>query len=112
MRRWKIMTKMMIGMVMMTAAAAIDPIGNVNCETPGKKPMAAGAVRAAFVDVSEMANRNSFQQNMNTRIEVVAMPGAASGAITLVKICRCDAPSTLAAFSRSQGISRKNADSV
>ena len=69
-------------------------------------------MRAEFVDVSEMASRNSFQQNMKTRIAVVAMPGRASGAITFRKICRCEAPSTFAAFSRSQGISRKNADSV
>src|ERR1700745_3074860 len=112
MRRWKIMTKMTIGIVMMTAAAAIDPIGKVNWDTPVKKPIAAGAVRAEFVDVSEMASRNSFQQNMHTRMAGGAVPGGASGAITFRKICRCDAPSTFAAFSRSQGISRKNADSV
>src|ERR1700743_1626880 len=112
MRRWKIMTKMTIGIVMITAAAAIDPIGNVNWDTPVKKPIAAGGVRAEFVDVSEMASSNSFQQNMNTRIAVVAIPGRASGAITCRKISRCEAPSIFAAFSRSQGISRKNADSV
>jgi hypothetical protein len=30
MRRWKNSTKMMIGMVMMTAAAEMDPVGAVN----------------------------------------------------------------------------------
>jgi hypothetical protein len=62
--------------------------------------------------VSEIANTKSFQQKMNTRIAVVTMPGAASGAITRRKACMGVAPSTLAAFSRSQGISRKNADRV
>ena len=74
--------------------------------------MAAGTVRARVVDVSEMANRKSFQQKMNTRIAVVNMPGAASGAITLVNAWNGVAPSILAAFSSSHGISRKNADSV
>src|SRR5436190_23465485 len=102
----------MIGIVMMTAAAEIDPVGAVNCELPVKKPMAAGTVRARVVDVSEMANRKSFQQKMKTRMAVVNMPGAARGAITLVNAWNGVAPSTLAAFSNSQGISRKNADSV
>src|ERR1700694_2612004 len=112
MRRWKNSTKMMIGMVMMTAAAAIDPVGAVNCELPVKKPMAAGTVRARVVDVSEMAKRKSFQQKMNTRIAVVNIPGAASGAMTFVKAWNGVAPSILAAFSSSHGISRKNADNV
>ena len=37
----------MIGMVTMTAAAAIEPIGAVNCEAPGKKAIAAGTVSRA-----------------------------------------------------------------
>ncbi len=49
---------------------------------------------------------------MNTRMAVVTMPGAASGAITLVNAWNGVAPSILAAFSSSHGISRKNADSV
>ena len=74
--------------------------------------MVTGAVRDASVEVNEIANRNSFQQNRKTRIAVVTMPGAASGAMTLVKAWNGVAPSTLAAFSSSQGISRKNADRV
>ena len=74
--------------------------------------MAAGTVRALLVDVSEIANRKSFQQKRNTRIAVVNMPGAASGAITWRNAWNGVAPSTLAAFSSSHGISRKNADSV
>ena len=41
---------------------------------------------------------------------VVTMPGAASGAITLVNAWNGVAPSILAAFSSSHGISRKKAD--
>src|SRR5215475_14564468 len=103
---------MMIGMVMTTAAAEIDPVGTANCELPVKNASAAGAVRAAVVEVSVIASRNSFQQNKNTRIAVVTMPGAASGAMTLVNAWNGVAPSTLAAFSSSHGISRKNAESV
>src|SRR5216683_5814006 len=103
---------MTIGMVMITAAAEMDPVGAVNCELPVKKPMAAGAVRALDVDVSEIANRNSFQQYRNTRMAVVTIPGAASGAMTLVNAWNGVAPSIFAAFSSSQGISRKNADRV
>ena len=84
----------------------------MNCELPVKNPMAAGTVRARVVEVSEMANRKSFQQRMNTRIAVVNMPGAASGAMTLVNAWNGVAPSILAAFSSSHGISRKKADSV
>ncbi len=77
-----------------------------------KNESAAGAVRAAVVAVSVIASRNSFQQNRKTRIAVVTMPGAASGAMTRTKAWNGVAPSTLAAFSSSHGISRKNADSV
>ena len=61
-RRWNSITKMMMGMVMTTAAAAIEPIGVWNCDAPVKNAMAAGTVRARVVDVSEMANTKSFQQ--------------------------------------------------
>ena len=59
-----------------------------------------------------MANRKSFQAKMNTRMAAVNTPGAARGAITLRKAWKGVAPSTRAALSRSQGISRKKADSV
>src|SRR5262249_50031319 len=111
-RRWKNNTKMIIGTVITTAAAEIDPVGSSNCELPVKLAMAAGTVRAAPVDVSEMANRKSFQQKMNTRIAVVTTPGAASGTITDRNACAGVAPSIFAAFSSSHGISRKNAASV
>jgi hypothetical protein len=108
-RRWKMNTKTMIGMVTTTPAAAIEPIGVWNWEAPVKKAIAAGTVRELRVEVSEIANTKSFQQKMNTRIAVVNMPGAASGAITRRNACMGVAPSTLAAFSRLQGSSRKNA---
>src|SRR5919112_306770 len=111
-RRWKNSTNRMIGIVMTTAAAEIAPVGSSNCEAPVKNDSAAGTVRERSVEVSEMANRKSFQQKMKTRIAVVKTPGAASGAITFVKAWNGVAPSTCAACSRSQGISRKNADIV
>src|SRR6266536_5463842 len=78
---------MMIGMVMTTPAAAIEPTGVSNCEAPEKNAIAAGTVREALVEVSEIANTKSFQQKMNTRIAVVTTPGAASGAITRMNAC-------------------------
>ncbi len=56
-----------------------------------------------------MANRKSFQQKMNTMIALVKTPGRASGRITCRKAWNGVAPSTCAASSRSNGISRKNA---
>src|SRR3954463_9693058 len=112
MRRWNSRTNTMIGIVMTTAAAAMEPVGSSNWELPVKLAIAAGAVRDASVAVREIANRNSFQQKMNTRIAVVIIPGAPRGAITFVKACHGVAPSIRAAFSRSQGISRKKAESV
>src|SRR5688572_16532385 len=103
---------MMIGTVTITAAAAIEPVGWVKVESPVKKASAAGTVREASDEVSEIAKRKSFQAKMKTRIAAVNMPGAASGTITLVKAWKGVAPSTWAAFSRSQGISRKNATRV
>src|ERR1700729_2217804 len=110
--RWKKSTKMMIGMVMTTAAAEIGPVGVVNTEPPLKYSMAAGAVRELIVEVNEIASRKSFQQARNTKMAVVTMPGAASGAMTRVNAWKGEAPSILAAFSSSQGISRKKADRV
>ena len=45
---------------------------------------------------------------MNVRIAVVARPGPVSGKITRVKLCQREAPSTIAASSRSGGSWRKN----
>ena len=44
MRRWKMSTMMMIGIVMITAAAAIEPVGCWNCDAPVKNAIAAGTV--------------------------------------------------------------------
>src|SRR3954447_15346505 len=112
MRRWKKSTNRMIGIVMITAAAQMEPVGAVNCDDPVKNPIAAGTVRARVVEVREIAKRKSFQHAMNTRIAVVNMPGAASGAMTRRKAWNGVAPSIFAAFSSSHGISRKNAESV
>ena len=67
---------------------------------------------ARCVAVSDSASNRSFHAKMNTRIAAVTTPGAASGAMTLRKACHGVAPSILAAFSSSHGISRKNAESV
>ena len=71
MRRWNSKTTIATGIVMTTAAAAIDPVGCWNWDAPVKKAMAAGTVRALLVDVSEIANTKSLQQYRNTRIAVV-----------------------------------------
>src|SRR3954449_9284436 len=102
----------MIGTVITIAPAAIDPVGSSNCELPVKFAIATGAVMAALVAVNDRASNRSFHAKMNTRIAAVTMPGAASGAITRRNACAGVAPSILAAFSRSHGISRKNAESV
>src|SRR5215208_1472070 len=112
MRRWKKRTKMMIGTVTITAAAAMLPVGAVKVDSPVKNASAAGTVRAASDEVRVIANRKSFQAKMKTRIAAVNTPGAASGTITLRKAWNEVAPSTCAACSRSQGISLKNATSV
>src|SRR5690606_29520642 len=97
-RRWKIRTNTMIGIVMTTAAAAIEPVGSSNCDAPVKFAIAAGAVMDRSVEVSEIANSRSFQQKMNTRIAAVMMPGAASGATTFRNAWPGVAPSIFAAF--------------
>ena len=94
------------------APAAIEPVGSSNCELPVKFAIATGAVIARWVAVNDNASSRSFQAKMNTRMAAVTMPGAASGAITFRNACAGVAPSSLAAFYRSHGISRKNADSV
>src|SRR3954453_19474224 len=112
MRLWKNRTMMMMGTVTTTAARAIAPVGTWNVDAPGNCDSAAGTVCAFLVDVSEKAKTKSFQAKMNTRIAVVNTPGAASGAMTLVKAWNGVAPSTCAVCSSSHGISLKNADSV
>src|ERR1700712_3898833 len=112
MRRWKINTMMMMGMVTTIAAAAMAPVGCENCEAPVKKFSAAVTGRLLSVDVSVMANTKSFQAKKKTRIAEVKTPGAASGTMTFRKAWKGVAPSTDAACSSSQGICRKKAESV
>src|SRR6478672_6053210 len=103
---------MMIGIVTTTEAVASSPYGGLNGSGPTKYDSCAGTVRDAVVDVSESASTNSFQARKKVRIAAVKTPGAASGTITLRNACHVVAPSPWAACSISQGISRKNADSV
>src|ERR1044072_8344546 len=107
--RWKNRTKTMIGTVTTTAAAAMLPVGSVKDDSPVKKASEAGTVREASEEGSEIAKRKSFQGKMKTRIAAGKMPGAGRGAMTLVKAWKGVAPSTWAACSSSQGISRKKA---
>ena len=99
-------------MVTTTEAVASWAYGGLNGSGPTKNDSCAGTVRAAVVEVSEIASTNSFQAKKNVRIAAVNTPGAASGTITLRNACHEVAPSTWAACSISHGISRKNADSV
>jgi hypothetical protein len=65
-RRWKTRTGSITAIVTTTAGAAMSPYGTVNCETPGNDELAAGAVCALVVEVSEVANTKSFQRMMRT----------------------------------------------
>src|ERR1700736_2012657 len=111
-RRWNTNTRMMIGIVTTMAPAAIAVVGCWNCEAPVKNASAAGTVRDRVVEVSVMANAKSCHAAKKAMMAVVKTPGAASGPIALVNACQGVAPSTCAACSISQGISRKNADST
>src|SRR5918911_1179949 len=110
--RWNSSTSTITGMVTTTDAAEIAAAGCWNCDAPVNNASAAGTGRAASVDVSEIPKTKSFQAKKNVRIAAVNTPGAASGTITFWNACHGVAPSTCAACSISQGISRKNADSV
>ena len=84
-RRWKISTKMMIGIVTSTAAAAMVPRRLGEPRLALEEGERWGTVRDASVEVSEIAKTKSFQEKMKTRIAAVNTPGAASGTITLRK---------------------------
>ena len=56
-----------------------------------------------------MPKTKSFHPAKNTRMAAVKMPGVAKGTMTLRNACQLVAPSTWAACSISQGISRKKA---
>src|SRR5437763_10206634 len=77
--RWNSSTSSITGTVTTTAAAAMSPIGTVNCEAPGNVEIAAGTVSALVVEVSDTAKTKSFQQMMKTMMNVVTIPGVASG---------------------------------
>ena len=68
-------------MVATTEAAAISPHGT--SWSPGKRAIPTGTVLDAVVDVKVRAKRNSFHENIKTRIAVAKMPGADSGKIIL-----------------------------
>src|SRR5690606_6980816 len=102
----------MTGMVTITAAAEMAAVGCSKNDSPVKKASAAGTGRARSVAVSEMPKTKSFQAKKNTRIDAVATPGAARGAMNLRKACPGVAPSAGAARSIAHGISRKNAERV
>ena len=44
MRRWKSSTRTTTGIVTITAAAAMAPVGSTNCDSPENRPIAAAAV--------------------------------------------------------------------
>src|SRR5690606_13078493 len=52
--RWNSRTRTTTGMVTMTAAAEMEPVGSSNWDAPVKKARAAGTGRARSVDVREM----------------------------------------------------------
>ena len=74
----------MTGMVTTTEAVASWEYGGLNGSGPTKYESCAGTVRAAVVEVSEIASTNSFQAKKKVRIAAVNTPGAASGTIVEV----------------------------
>lgn len=68
--------------------------------------MAIGSVVVLF-EHRINANIKLFHENINARIPAVRIPGVASGIITLQKVPMLEAPSILAAISRSLGIDSK-----
>jgi hypothetical protein len=66
-----------------------------------------GMVIARGVAVSASAKRNSLNVTITAKIAVATMPGAASGSTIRRNAVKRESPSTIAASSRSGGISRK-----
>ena len=79
---------------------------------PWKNAIAAGAVRARFVDVSEIANRKSFQAKMNDQDRGGEHARRGQRSDHLAERLERRGTVGLAACSSSHGISRKNADST
>src|SRR5664279_2688132 len=99
---------MMTSGTVTTVAAAMTAVYGSWCGCdPVKDAMATVTGWVTSLD-SWLAIRNSFQAEMNARIAVVKMPGAASGMMILRKACDLVQPSIRADSSSSQGISRKN----
>ncbi len=78
---WKAITRIIKGIMTVMVAAAISPQGI--SWSPGKRTMATGMVLEAVVEVNVRANRNSFQEKINTKMAVAEMPGAHRGKSTL-----------------------------
>src|SRR5215211_3561343 len=105
MYRWATAARMTKGMVAIAEAALMSAYWTLNsCK---KLEIPTVIVWASGVDVKESAIKNSFQVNMATRIDTAAMPGAASGTITLQKTPPSLQPSTKAASFRSSGMLSK-----
>ncbi len=72
--------------------AAICPVGNVNCDEPVKKVIAAGTVRALFVDVSDVLSTDGFRTSLDfadallDESRVAVTPGEAFDAPGTIRI--------------------------
>src|SRR5690606_30902007 len=106
-RRWNSSTSTTRGSVTTTPAAICEPNGCWNSVSPANLASATVTGVEARVIETTLEIRYSFQAAKNTSREVVATPGAASGRITRAKAPTGPQPSTRAASSSSQGISRK-----
>ena len=76
----------------------------------GRAPGGTGAVQLVVTGLPD--GDGQWQVRVDDGVVAEVVPGAAKGAMTFTKAWNGVAPSTLAAFSSSQGISRKKADSV
>lgn len=92
---------MIIGVIVITAAAHIRPQSN---ETdPAKEATATDIVRVLLLDKTR-ENKNSFQEKIIDKIPADIRPGRAKGKAILKKVYQISAPSTLAASSISMGM--------
>src|SRR5207244_4918946 len=108
MRFWNTRTSRISGTVAVTQAAVIVPMGLSNGTEPVNVDIATGMVcTAGLRGATVLAIRNSFQEETNTRIDAVKIPGAASGRITQEKAWNGVGPSTWAASSIYKGIEVK-----
>ena len=75
------------------------------------KPETRSGSVGAFLLVRTAANRKSFHARTMLKIADAAIPGLASGSMTIVKVCQRVAPSICAASSSSRGNRRRNCTS-